>query len=249
MTIAAYCRVSSRKQKADSQVSEIMKWLHAHGHDDQQVRWYVDKESGKTLRRDAFQRLQQDIFAGKVGMVVIWKLDRLSRRLRDGVNILGDWCERGMKIVIVTQQIELNGAVGRMIAPLLLGLAEIELEYRWERQAAGIEVAKRKGIYKGRKAGTTKAEPNRAKELRAKGLKVSEIAQAMGTSRRTGRDTWRREPETDNPGIIGGKVWYWFHRGRGRWWSWSRLLSMDEAETPACAEQKPRPIAHDGSAA
>ena len=64
-------------------MSEIMKWLHAHGHDDQQARWYVDKESGKTLRRDAFQRLQQDIFAGKVGMVVIWKLDRLSRRLRD----------------------------------------------------------------------------------------------------------------------------------------------------------------------
>jgi DNA invertase Pin-like site-specific DNA recombinase len=42
-----------------------------------------------------------------------------------------------------------------------------------------------KGIYKGRLKGTTKAEPDRARELRAKGLKVSEIAQAMGTSRRT----------------------------------------------------------------
>ena len=80
----------------------------------------------------------------------MWKLDRLSRRLRDGVNVLADWCERGLKIVVITQQIELNGAVGRMIAALLLGLAEIELEYRQERQAAGIEVAKRKGIYKGR---------------------------------------------------------------------------------------------------
>ena len=185
MTIAAYCRVSSRHQKADSQVSEIKKWLAAQGHDDQQVRWYVDRETGKTLRRDAFQRLQQDIFAGKVGMVVIWKLDRLSRRLRDGVNILAEWCEKGMKIVVITQQIELNGAVGRMIAALLLGLAEIELEYRAERQAAGIAVAKSKGIYKGRKKGTTKGEPARAKELRTKGLKVAEIAQAMGTSKRT----------------------------------------------------------------
>jgi DNA invertase Pin-like site-specific DNA recombinase len=185
MTIAAYCRVSSRHQKADSQVSEIKKWLAAQGHDEGQVQWYVDKESGKSLRRDAFQRLQRDIFAGKVGMVIVWKLDRLSRRLRDGVNILADWCEKGMKIVVITQQIELNGAVGRMIAALLLGLAEIELEYRAERQAAGIEVAKQKGIYKGRKPGTTKGEPGRAKELRTKGLKVSEIAQAMGTSRRT----------------------------------------------------------------
>jgi DNA invertase Pin-like site-specific DNA recombinase len=185
MTIAAYCRVSTRHQKADSQVSEIAKWLAAHGYDDQQVQWYMDKESGKTLCRDAFQRLQQDIFAGKVGMVVVWKLDRLSRRLRDGVNILADWCERAMKVVVITQQIELNGAVGRMIAALLLGLAEIELEYRAERQAAGIEVARKKGIYKGRKPGTTKGEPGRAKELRTKGLKVAEIAQAMGTSRRT----------------------------------------------------------------
>ena len=64
-------------------------------------------------------------------------------------------------------------------------LAEIELEYRAERQAAGIEVAKKKGIYKGRKKGTTKGEPERARELKAKGLKVVEIAQAMGTSKRT----------------------------------------------------------------
>ena len=62
---------------------------------------------------------------------------------------------------------------------------EIELEYRAERQAAGIEVAKRKGVYKGRKSGTTKAEPSRAKQLRAKGLTVAEIAQALGTNKRT----------------------------------------------------------------
>ena len=155
MPIAAYCRVSSIRQKADSQIAEIKKWLDAHGYDEQHVAWYIDKETGKTLEREAFKRLQADIFAGRISTIVVWKLDRLSRRLRDGVNVLADWCERGLKIVVVTQQIELNGAVGRMIAALLLGLAEIELEYRQERQAAGIEVAKSKGIYKGRKRGTT----------------------------------------------------------------------------------------------
>jgi DNA invertase Pin-like site-specific DNA recombinase len=185
MTIAAYCRVSTRHQKADGQVSEVNKWLVAHGYDDQQVSWFIDKESGKTLRRPEFERLQREIFAGKVGTIIVWKLDRLSRRLRDGVNLLADWCERGLKIIVITQQIELNGAVGRMLAALLLGLAEIELEYRAERQAAGIEVARKRGIYKGRKKGTTKGEPERARELKARGLKVSEIAQAMGTSRRT----------------------------------------------------------------
>ena len=101
------------------------------------------------------------------------------------MNILADWCEHGLKVIVITQQIELNGAVGRMIAAVMLGLADIELEYRAERQMAGIEVAKKKGIYHGRKRGTTKAKPNRAIELATKGLKVGEIAQALGTSDRT----------------------------------------------------------------
>ena len=143
MTIACYVRVSTRRQKDDSQRAEIEKWLDSNGIDRSQVKWYADKESGKFLKRPEFDRLQADIFHGKVKAVVCWKLDRLSRRLRDGVNLLADWCERGLKIVVVTQQIELNGPLGRMIAAVMLGLAEIELEYRRERQAAGIQDAKK----------------------------------------------------------------------------------------------------------
>ena len=185
MTIGAYVRVSSRQQKTDAQESEINKWLKGNGIAAEQVEWYRDKETGKHLDRPAFQRLQKDIFTGKVKTVIVWKLDRLSRRLRDGVNLLADWCDRGIKIIIVTQQIELNGPVGRMIAAVLLGLAEIELEYRRERQAAGIEVAKKRGIYLGRKKGTTKGKPDRARELRDRGLSVPEIATALGVSERT----------------------------------------------------------------
>lgn len=183
--IACYCRVSTARQKTDSQVAEITKWLKANGYDNNQVEWYVDHESGKTLDRPEFNRLQQDIFAGTVKTVVCWKLDRLSRRLKDGVTLLADWCERNIKVVVITQQVELSGAVGRMIAAVMLGLAEIELEYKQHRQSAGIEVAKRKGVYKGRKSGTFKAKPYRAQELRARGLKVAEIATALGTSKRT----------------------------------------------------------------
>ena len=112
------------------------------------------------MHRPAFDRLQHDIFTGKIKCVVLWKLDRLLRRLKDGVNILADWAERGLKVVVVTQQLEFNGSVGRMIAALLLGLAEIEWEFRKERQQAGIEVARKKGVYRGRKPGTTKASQN-----------------------------------------------------------------------------------------
>lgn len=185
MTIAAYVRVSSKRQKDDAQRAEIQKWLDANGIDPKQVEWYADKETGRTMKRPEFDRLQKDIFNGKVKCVILWKLDRLSRRLKDGVITLADWAERGLKIVVVTQQLEFNGAVGRTLAALLMGLSEIEWEYRKERQQAGIAVAKKKNIYKGRKAGTTKGKPDRAKELKAKGLNAPEIATALGVSERT----------------------------------------------------------------
>lgn len=45
--------------------------------------------------------------------VVVWKLDRLSRRLPEGVNLLAHWCEYGVRVVVITRQLDLSGAVGR----------------------------------------------------------------------------------------------------------------------------------------
>jgi DNA invertase Pin-like site-specific DNA recombinase len=61
----------------------------------------------------------------------------------------------------------------------------MEQETRRERQAAGIAVAKKKGVYRGRQRGTTKAKPIRALELREKGLTAEEIASSLGVSRNT----------------------------------------------------------------
>ena len=184
-TIACYIRVSTAKQKTDSQSSEIRKWLDRSGIDPAAVEWFEDFETGKTLRRPAFQRMQAAIFSGRIRTVICWKLDRLSRRQRDGINLLADWCERDLRTIVVTQQIDLSGAVGRLVASVMLGLAEIELEHREQRQRAGIEVAKARGVYTGRKPGTTKAKPERARELFARGIQTEEIARLLGTSQRT----------------------------------------------------------------
>ena len=137
------------------------------------------------MKRPEFDRLQADIFAGTVKTAVVFKVDRIARRLREGLDVQCDWCDRGVRFVSVTQQVDVSGTFGRMVAALMLGLAEIEWEYRKERQVAGIAVAKRAGIYKGRAKGTTRAKPDRAKELQAKGLATPEIAQALGVSTRT----------------------------------------------------------------
>jgi DNA invertase Pin-like site-specific DNA recombinase len=183
--VGCYCRVSTRRQKNDSQRAEIARWSRAQGIPAQRIRWFEDTETGKTLRRPGFEQLQRALFAGTIRTVIVWKLDRLSRRQREGINLLADWCERGIRVVVVTQQIDLSGAVGRMVAAVMFGLAEIELEYRRERQAAGIAVAKARGVYKGRRPGTTKAHPDRARHLRTRGLTVAEIANALSVSERT----------------------------------------------------------------
>jgi DNA invertase Pin-like site-specific DNA recombinase len=183
MTTSIYVRVSTVGQNVEGQRREIQRWLDGNGITDSE--WFIDKASGATTEREAFERLQSEIFAGAVQTVVVWRLDRLSRSLRDGVNILADWCERGVRVVSVTQQLDLSGALGRTLAALMLGLAEMEREAIRERQAAGIAAAKERGVYNGRKNGTTKATPARAAELRARGLNDGEIAAALGVSRRT----------------------------------------------------------------
>jgi DNA invertase Pin-like site-specific DNA recombinase len=185
-SVAAYVRVSTVGQNEAGQRAEIDRWLAGNGIDLRTVRWFVDKgKSGDNLKRPAFDQLQAAVFAGEVGTIVTYKLDRLSRSLRDGINVLSDWCDKGLRVVSVTQQIDFNGTVGKMLAAVLLGIAQMEQETRRERQAAGIDVAKKAGKYWGRKPGTTKAKPARARKLREQGLSAEEIGKSLGVSRNT----------------------------------------------------------------
>ena len=188
---SVYIRVSTASQNEAGQKREIEKWLDGNSVDRRNVKWYTDKESGDHINRPAFERLQKDIFSGLVGTVVVWKLDRLSRKLQDGLNVLCEWCDRKLRVVSVTQQIDFNGTIGKMIAAVLLGIAEMEQETRRERQAAGIGAARKafkdkKGPnkYKGRPKGALKLgiDLKRVARLRENGLTQAEIAEALGVS-------------------------------------------------------------------
>jgi DNA invertase Pin-like site-specific DNA recombinase len=184
-SIAAYIRVSTTGQNEAGQRMEVERWLSGRGVQPEKVRWYLDKETGDTLERSGFEQLNRDLFDGKIGTVIVWKLDRLSRSLKDGLNVLSDWFQQGIRFVSVTQQMDFSGPTGKIIAAVLLGIAEMEQETRRERQRSGIEVAKSRGVYKGRTKGTFKSKPLRAKQLRENGLTNSEIANSLGVSRMT----------------------------------------------------------------
>ena len=193
MTVAAYIRVSTSDQKGDVQKREVSRWLKAHGHDPKSVLWFEDKETGQHMDRSGLNALNNEIFQGNVKTVVIWKLDRLARSLRDGVNTLTVWVDRDVRVVSVTQQMDLSGTTGKIVASVLLGLAEIELTNIRERQRAGIDAAKQRGAYRGRKKGTLKASPARARRLKEQGLRSAEIMRALGIRSRSTLAKYLRE--------------------------------------------------------
>jgi DNA invertase Pin-like site-specific DNA recombinase len=188
MKTAVYIRVSTDGQNEAGQKRELKRWLEGHGIED--VRWYVDKATGDDLDRSQFKVLQADIFAGEIKTVVVWKLDRLSRSLQDGINTLCDWLARGVRLVSVTQGFDFAGATGKLIASVLLSVAEMEQSTRRERQAAGIAAAREAGVYRGRRPGSTKVKDaaKQAAKLKARGMGESEIASLLGVSRQT---VWR----------------------------------------------------------
>ena len=184
MNTAVYLRVSSKSQRIDSQQREVQRYLDGHGITD--ARWFVDTMSGAKVDRPGLAELRLAVFSGDFRTVVLYRLDRLARSIRDGINVLTEWLDAGVRIVMVTMQIDLSGALGQTVAALLLGLAQMEREAIRERQAAGIAAARANGTkWCGRKPGSTVIDYGRAAQLHAKGLRMSEIATALGCSRQS----------------------------------------------------------------
>lgn len=183
--VAAYLRVSTDSQTHDSQRLEVERWLAREGVDPGKVRWYVDTESGRLIRRTQLDVLRSDVRTGAVKTVVVFALDRLSRDFFDGVALLGQFLKAGCRVASATEALDLSGELGHALAGVIFALGQAEHRKRAERQRAGIELAKAKGVYTGRRKGTRKGSPLRAAELRRKGLSHDEIAQALGVTRRT----------------------------------------------------------------
>lgn len=183
--IIAYLRVSSDSQSTDMQECELTKWFDSAGIALDQVTWFRDTISGNEWSRDGLDKIRELVAKNKVKTLVIWKFDRLSRKLKDGILLLHEVLDSGARLVVTTMDIDLSGPIGKIIAALLFGLAEIENSHRRERQMAGIELAKQNGVFKGRKKGTFKASQKRAWELRQKNISYKNISQILGVSEGT----------------------------------------------------------------
>lgn len=103
--------------------------------------------TGGNMDRPALKRLMDDIEAGKIDCVIVYKVDRLSRSLMDFARLMALFDRKGVSFVSVTQQFNTTHSMGRLTLNILLSFAQFEREIISERTRDKIASARRKGKY------------------------------------------------------------------------------------------------------
>jgi site-specific DNA recombinase len=105
--------------------------------------------SGGNMERPALKRLLEDVEAKKVNVIVVYKVDRLTRSLSDFAKIVEALDARGVSFVSVTQQFNTTSSMGRLTLNILLSFAQFEREVTGERIRDKIAASKKKGMWMG----------------------------------------------------------------------------------------------------
>ena len=105
--------------------------------------------SGGTLERPGLTQLLSDIEAGKVDIILLYKIDRLTRSLSDFAKIVEILDRKGASFVSITQSFNTTTSMGRLTLNMLLSFAQFEREVTGERIRDKIYASKRKGIWMG----------------------------------------------------------------------------------------------------
>jgi DNA invertase Pin-like site-specific DNA recombinase len=147
MRILRYVRVSSNSQKVDRQVEEGDRTRYSF--------FLEEKVSGKTelFKRDKGSIIKELILEGKIDVVSIYSVDRISRNLIDLLSVIDFFHDNGVALQIdnlgITSLIEGKTNPSIMIIVQMMGaFSQLENEWRSERQMEGIKRAKEKGVYK-----------------------------------------------------------------------------------------------------
>jgi site-specific DNA recombinase len=169
--------------------------------------------SGGTTDRPALQRLLGDVRAGKIDVIVVYKVDRLTRSLADFAKLVELFDQHDVSFVSVTQQFNTTTSMGRLTLNVLLSFAQFEREVTSERIRDKISASKRKGLWvggmaplgydtKGRKITVNEAEAERVRMIFRRYLKLGSLSLLMADLRQRGVVTKLRTLKTGE--TVGG---------------------------------------------
>jgi DNA invertase Pin-like site-specific DNA recombinase len=174
-----YARVSTKEQTLDLQVDALKKAGCR--------KIYTETVSGAKAERPVLTKLMDAIRAGDV--LVIWKLDRLGRSLRNLIDIVNDLLQRKVGLKSLSDPIDTTTSHGRLTFNLFASLAEFERDLIRERTSAGLTAARARGRTGGRPKGLAQSAEQTAcaaETLYREGkLSSQQIASHLGISKST----------------------------------------------------------------
>jgi len=179
-----YARVSTKEQNLNLQIDALKK----EGCKKKDI--FTEKVSGAKKDRPQLQKMIDHLRKGDV--VVIWKLDRLGRSLKDLIDLVSKFNEMGVGLKSINDPIDTTTAQGKLIFNIFASLAEFEREVIRERTKAGLEAARARGRVGGRPKGLSKEAQSKA-EFAAllyqkrgdEELSIKEICERVGCSKPT----------------------------------------------------------------
>ncbi|WP_320045160.1 recombinase family protein [uncultured Desulfobacter sp.] len=177
MKVYGYCRVSTLDQSPTMQKDAILKKYP-------KAKILTEKKTGTSIKgRDQLESILQIIDEGE--KVVVWKLDRLARNMKDLLDIVEQIQTKGASLEILEQSIDTSTATGKAFLQMLGVFAEFETDLRKERQLAGIAKAKAKGVYTGRKPALNEAQKAEIRDKKQNGMNPSQLSKEYAVSRGT----------------------------------------------------------------
>lgn len=138
----AYVRVSTVEQNEQRQVEGLEK----HGIE----KWFTEKVSGKDTNRPQLQAMIDFVREGDT--IYVHDFSRLARSTKDLLALVDELNAKGVHLVSNKEQIDTSTPQGKLMLTMIGAIYEFERTNMLERQREGIEIAKREGVYKGRKA-------------------------------------------------------------------------------------------------
>ncbi|MBX9346020.1 recombinase family protein [Chromobacterium vaccinii] len=176
MAVIGYARVSTFEQTLDLQRDALLQTGAAC--------IYEDKASGKTADRPELIQCLKALRDGDT--LVVWRLDRLGRNLRDLIHIVNDLETHGIKFKSLKESVDTGGPAGKLVFHLFAALAEFERELVRERTLAGLAAARARGRKGGRPPRLDSKQQSRALAMmKNRDVPISEIARHFNVSRST----------------------------------------------------------------
>ena len=171
-----YARVSTVDQNADLQ------WKALQRAGCKKI-FRDDGLSGATTRRPALLRCLKTLEDGDT--LIVWKLDRLARSLRDLITLVEDFSRRGIHFRSLTEEIDTTTAGGKLIFHLFAALAEFERGLIIERTRAGMLAARARGVRPGPKRKLSRQQIEHARKLIEDGERRQYVADLLNVGRVT----------------------------------------------------------------